>query len=288
MEILCVIYDDYSVVFWFSVFWFRQQMLCGISNIFSRQTIRDLSKKSSALWSSYVLWNPKYSIITLFMENETYSPHLSWLFDNFSISVFWKMQLPQNRIFSCVLDTFIPFIMAIWSFSISCVLEKFKFFKIEHFRIDGCDLCHFEGILDHFKFFSVWVHARGALWDLKYFFSTNKLRIVKQMTASSRIICPVICGKYHFQKSRPSCINTLNLWDSVSCSSVFDFQCCGPGSRCSAGSQILFPDQQSESYQKSLALGISDALWNIQLLKNHEFSHYYDTFMRLIAIILSF
>ena len=153
MQILCVIYDDYSVVFWFSVFWFRQQMLCGISNIFSRQTIRDLSKKSSALWSSYVLWNPKYSIITHFMENETYSPHLSWLFDNFSILVFWKMQLPQNRIFSCVLDIFIPFIMAIWSFSISCVLEKFKFFKIEHFRANEWDSCRFRGYFRSFHAF---------------------------------------------------------------------------------------------------------------------------------------
>jgi len=146
----------------------------------------------------------------------------------------------------------------------------------------------YRGYLDHFMLFSVWVQAKGALRDLKYFFSTNNLRIVKQMTASSRIISAVICGKFLFQKSWPSCINTLNLWDRVSCYGVFDFQCCGPGSRCSAGSQIFFPDQQSESYQKSVALETSDALWKIQLLKNHTISHHYDIFVRPIAIILSF
>ena len=140
MEILCVIYDDYSVVFWFSVFWFRQQMLCGISNIFSRQTIRDLSKKSSALWSSYVLWNPKYWIITHSMENKTYSPHLSWLFDNFSISVFWKMQLHQNRIFSYNLDTFMPFIMAILSLSYLLCFRKIWILQNETF---SCKLVWF-------------------------------------------------------------------------------------------------------------------------------------------------
>jgi len=58
----------------------------------------------------------------------------------------------------------------------------------------------FEGILDHFMLFSVWVQARGALRDLKYFFSTNNLRIVKQMPASSMIICAVMCGKFHSHK----------------------------------------------------------------------------------------
>ena len=60
----------------------------------------------------------------------------------------------------------------------------------------------FEGILDHFMLFSVWVQARGALRDLKYFFSTNNLRIVKQMPASSMIICAVMCGKFHSHKIR--------------------------------------------------------------------------------------
>ena len=180
---------------------------------------------------------------------------LSWLFDRFLFLVFWKnLNSSKSNIFVHM----------------------------------GVIYAIFDGILDNLNIFNVWVQARGALWDLKYFFSRNNLRIVKQMTASSRIISAVICGKFLFQKSWPSCINTLNLWDRVSCYGVFDFQCCGPDSRCSAGSQIFFPDQQSENCQKSVALETCDALWKIQLLKNHTISHHYDLFVWHNAIILSF
>jgi len=65
----------------------------------------------------YVLWNPKYSIITKFMQNETYSPHLSWLLDVFSFSVFWKNATSSKSHISCNWGIFMPFITFILPFS---------------------------------------------------------------------------------------------------------------------------------------------------------------------------
>jgi len=64
-----------------------------------------------------------------------------------------KMQLPQNRIFSYNLDTFMPFSRLFHHFPISCVLEKFKFFKIEHFRANEWDSCRFRGYFRSFHAF---------------------------------------------------------------------------------------------------------------------------------------
>ena len=63
-----------------------------------------------------------------------------WMFSHFQCSE--KMQLPQNRIFHVIEAYLCHLSRLFYHFPISCVLEKCKFFKIEHFRANEWDSCH--------------------------------------------------------------------------------------------------------------------------------------------------
>jgi len=99
--------------------------------------------------------------------------------------------------------------------------------------------------LSIFTNYDAYVYARGALWDFRYFFSTNNLRLVKKIsrrnyrqtqtlshfTRTLVLFCLLYLSIVHFHK----------LWFICLCT------------RCSVGFQIFFLDKQSETCQKKFA-----------------------------------
>jgi len=129
-------------------------------------------------------------------------------------------------------------------------------------------------------FFSGLVQARGVRQNLKYFFSTNNLRLVKTISGSSRIIC----GMKHLSFSKNRIFHTK--WGIIGTVVVYFqlFSTCsifGSGKKYSAGSQIFFLDKQSETCQKQPGtFATSFSVIHIHFMPNVEYFDSFVTYMR--------
>jgi hypothetical protein len=91
----------------------------------------------------------------------------------------------------------------------------------------------------------VLVQALGALWDLRYFSSTNNLRLDK-IFLQMRI--EAILLKIYKIENHPICITFRRLWSiSPQICQFLGFTYYGTSTRCSAGSEIFCLGKQSET-----------------------------------------